>query len=177
MMAFLIYNIIKKTILLLILLFANCYFSFAQINHELKKIKCLDKMPNTYEQIKDLDTIFILYYKSDLDGFEQNAFNKKGSKYNSYNFFNVQFFPLQIYDEIGYEKVNFREPLIMYKRKSFITKNIERTIDVRFLKKYHYYIYTDFYRRKRTTFIIDLDSKVKNKYKIIQVNYPRYIVE
>ena len=177
MMAFLIYNIMKKTILLLILLFANCYFSFAQINHELKKIKCLHKMPNNYEQIKDLDTIFILYYKSDLDGFEQNTVNTIGNDFNNYNFFNVQIFPLQIYDEIGYEKVNFREPLIMYKRKSFITKNIERTIDVRFLKKYHYYIYTDFYRRKRTTFIIDLDSKVKNKYKIIQVNYPRYIVE
>ena len=167
----------KKTILLLILLFANCYFSFAQINHELKKISCLDKMPNTYEQIKDLDTIFILYYKSDLDGFEQNAFNKKGSKYNSYNFFNVQFFPHQIYDEIGYEKVTFREPIIMYKKKSFITKNMIRTIDVQFLRKFYYEIYTDFYRKKRITFIIDLDSKVKNKYKIIQVNYPRYIVE
>ena len=167
-----------KNILVIILIFTvNGFTVSAQNNAELNKIKCLDKMPDTYEQIKDLDTIFILYFKSDLDGFEQNAFNKKGSKYNSYNFFNVQIFPLQIYDEIGYEKVNFREPLIMHKRKSFISKNVERTIDVRFLKKYHYYIYTDFYRRKRTTFIIDLDSKVKNKYKIIQVNNPEYIVE
>jgi hypothetical protein len=163
--------------LITILIFLHCNVGFSQENKELKKIKCLNKMPDTYEQIRDLDTIFILYYKSDIKKFEQNAVNRPGNDFNNYNFFNVQIFPLQIYDEIGYEKVNFREPLIMYKRKSFITKNIERTIDVKFLKKYHYYIYGDFYRRKRITFIIDLDSKNKNKYKIVQVNYPRYIVE
>lgn len=171
------YNIMKHILIFLFFFVINSFNGYTQINPELKKIKCLDKMPSTYEQVKDLDTIFILYYKSDLEKFEQNTVNSIGNDFNNYNYFNVQFFPLQIYDEIGYEKVNFREPIIMYKKKSFITKNMIRTIDVQFLRKFYYEIYTDFYRKKRITFIIDLDSKVKNKYKIIQVNYPRYIIE
>lgn len=167
----------KNLVFILVFFIINTHGVFAQDIPELKKIKCLDKMPNTYEQIKDIDTIFILYYKSDLEKFEQNMVNTPGHFFNNYNFFNYQYFPLQIYDEVGYDKVNFREPLVMYKRKSYITKNIKKTIDVHFLRKFNYEIYTDFYRRNRITFIIDLDTKIKNKYKIIQVNYPRYIIE
>ena len=165
----------KNIVIILIYLISNVGFS--QENKELKKIKCLDSMPNTYEKIKDLDTLFILYYKSDLKKFEQNLVNIPGHYFNNYNFFNYQYFPLQIYDEINYKKFNFREPIIMYKKKSFISKNIRRTIDVHFLRKFAYEIYTDFYTRERITFIIDLDSKNKNKYKIVQVNRPRYIIE
>lgn len=34
-----------------------------------------------------------------------------------------------------------------------------------------------FYTKKRVLFIVDLDTKIKNKYKIIQVNYPLYIID
>ena len=163
----------KKTILLLILLFANCYFSFAQINPELKKIKCQDKMPNTYEQIKDLDTMFILYYKSVVKGLEQKI-DKDVNGTTRYSFFNHHFFPVEIYDSVGLERLNFRQPIIMYKRKSYIRRNIKKTIDVTYLRKFSYNVHSDFYDRARITFIIDLDSKVKNKYKFIQVNRPYY---
>ena len=151
--------------------------SLSQENPEIKKIKCLKKMPVSYEQIKNNDTLFILYHKSTEKGFEQNKIDIKNYDGNSYYFYNYIHFPLEIYDYEGFEKVNFRNPIVMYKTKSFIRKRLKNTIDVYFLKKFSYEFYTDFYDKKRVTFVIDLDSKIKNKYKIVQVNNPIRIIE
>jgi hypothetical protein len=159
--------------IIIIIIFLHCNIGFSQENKELKKIKRLDKMPNTYEQIKDLDTIFILYYKSVVKGLEQKI-DKDVNGTTRYSFFNHHFFPVEIYDIVGLERLNFRQPIIMYKRKSYIRRNIKKTIDVTYLRKFSYNVHSDFYDRARITFIIDLDSKVKNKYKIIQVNRPHY---
>ena len=150
---------------------------YSQENTALKKIKCLKKMPKSYEQIKNNDTLFILFHKSTEKGFEQNKNEVENSTNRSYYFYNYIYFPLEIYDYEGFEKVNFRNPIVMYKTKSFIRKRLKNTIDVYFLKKFSYEFYTDFYDKKRVTFVIDLDSKIKNKYKIVQVNNPIRIIE
>ncbi len=102
----------------------------------------------------------------------------KNYEYNSYYFYNHIHFPLKISEYLKSGIVNFLKPIEMYKSKSFIYKNIKKTIDVYYLKKFGYEFYTDFYdKKKRITFIIDLDTKIKNKYKIIQVNNPTYVIE
>ena len=130
-----------------------------------------------YEKFIENDTIYILYYKSNVNGFEQNKIDVENYDGNSYYFFKYVHFPLDIYDLDGFEKVNFRKPIEMYKSESFICKNIERTIDVFYLKNYDNKIYKDFYTKKRIFFIIDLDSKMNNNYKIRQVNYPINIID
>lgn len=65
----------------------------------------------------------------------------------------------------------------MYKSKSFICKNIERTIDIFYLKNNATKIFNDFYTKKRVLFIVDLDTKIKNKYKTVQVNNPLHIID
>ena len=131
--------------ILIILFFLNSNVGFSQENKELKKIKCLKKMTSTYEKFQKNDTIYILYYKSNEKGFEQNKIDVKNYDGNSYYFYNYVHFPLSIYDLNGFEKINFREPIEMYKSKSFICKNIERTIDVGYLKSYTPNIYNNFY--------------------------------
>ena len=34
-----------------------------------------------------------------------------------------------------------------------------------------------FYTKKRVLFIVDLDTKIKNKYKTVQVNNPLHIID
>ena len=163
--------------IIIILFFLNSNVGFSQENKELKKIKCLKKMTSTYEKFQKNDTIYILYYKSNEKGFEQNKIDVENYDGNSYIFFNYVHFPLSNYDLNGFEKINFREPIEMYKSKSFICKNIERTIDIFYLKNNATKIFNDFYTKKRVLFIVDLDTKIKNKYKIIQVNNPLHIID
>lgn len=160
-----------------LIIFIFSITGFSQENKELKKIKCLKKISCNYEKFLKNDTIFILYYKSNVKGLEQNKIDLENYDSNSYIFFNYHNFPLDIYDRQGFEKVNFRKPIEMYKSKSFICKNIERTIDVFYLKNYARKIFNDFYTKSKIIFIIDLDSKLNNKYKIRQVNYPIYIID
>jgi hypothetical protein len=150
---------------------------FSQENKELKKIKCLKRMPVTCEKLQKNDTIYILYHKSNLIGFEQNKIDIENYERNSYYFYGYIHFPLDIYDYDGFEKVNYRKPIEMYKTESFICKNINKVIDINFLKKCGYKFHADFYDEKKIIFVIDLDIKVKNKYKIVQVNKPIYIEE
>ena len=163
--------------IIILLIFFNCDIGFSQENKEIKKIKCLKNMACNYEKLIKNDTIFILYYKSNVKGLEQNKIDIENYDSNSYIFFNYHHFPLDIYDRQGFEKVNFRKPIEMYMSKSFICKNIERTIDVSYLKNNANKIFNDFYSKKRVLFIIDLDTKIKNKYKIRQVNNPLYIID
>ncbi len=150
---------------------------FSQENHKLRKIKCLKDMPSTFEEIQKFDTIYVLYHKSNLKGLEQNKIDIENYEGNSYYFYSYIHFPLDIYDYDGFEKVNYKKPIEMYKKKSFICQNINKVIDVSFLKKCGYKFHAYFYDKKKIIFIIDLDAKVKNKYKIVQVNKPRYIQE
>lgn len=166
----------KKIIVFVLLIF---YLNpiYAQSIKHLKKIKCFQKMPQFYEQIEKLDTLYILFTESSEKGFEQELVNLTNHDFNNYNFYQNIFFPLDIYEFDMFTKINFRKPHIMYASKSFICKNAKKIIDVYFLKKFSYEINFSFYKKKRTTFIINLDSKIKNKYKIIEVNIPTYVIE
>lgn len=64
----------------------------------------------------------------------------------------------------------------MYKKKSYICKNMYRTIDVLFLSKFEMHFGLTFFE-DTVFFIIELDSKEKGKYRLIQVNRPIYIQE
>ncbi len=162
-----------KNIVITLYFLVNIHLAQSQQNAEIKKMKCLSHRIINYEQIQKYDTIYIVYHKSKEKEFEQDNLYINDSKNKSYYFYNYLYFPTQIYEIQGFEKVNFKEPLIFYKSKSFICKNKDKVINVYFLKKHA----RQFYERKRITFIIDLDTKIKNKYKIVQVNNPGYIIE
>ena len=173
-----IYNPIKtKNTFWLFVFITSIINLYSQESATLKKIKSLKKMPKSYEQIINNDTLFILYHKSTEKGYEQNKIEIKNYDGNSYYFYNYIHFPLAIFEYQGFDRINYRNPIVMYKSKSFICNKLKNTIDVYFLKKFSYEFYTDFYDKKRITFIIDLDIKINNKYKIVQVNQPTYIVE
>lgn len=130
--------------ILIILIYLISSVGFSQENKELKKIKCLKKITSTYEKFQKNDTIYILYYKSNEKGFEQNKIDVKNYDGNSYYFYNYVHFPLDIYEKEGFEKTSFTKPIEMYKSKSFICKNIERTIDIFYLKNNATKIFNDF---------------------------------
>jgi hypothetical protein len=46
----------KNLVFILVFLIVNAHGVCAQENPELKKIKCLENMPDTYEKIKELAT-------------------------------------------------------------------------------------------------------------------------
>lgn len=144
---------------------------------ELQNLKCLKDMPNTYEEIQNKDTIYILYHKSDIKGYEQNNINYKNPEIDSYYFYNYIHFPMYLYDYDKFKMINIQKPQASFVKIKIICKKIKQTIDVCFLKKFGYEFYVDFYKTKRTTFIIDLDKKIKNRYKVIQVNNPTYIID
>lgn len=128
------------------------------------------------EEITIHDTIFILYNKSAEKDYEQDKIDVKDYEGNSYYFFNEVHFPLRIYDRDGFNKINYRNPIVMYKSKSFICKNIKKAIDVFTMKKFGRALYQNLYLKKPIIFIIDLDSKIKNRFKIVQVNLPEIIM-
>ena len=134
-------------------------------------------MPKSMDDIVTMDTIFVLYQKSNDKKLIQIKYDNNTDKYKQYEFMNDIVFPMQIFDYERFNRVNIREPKIMYKKKLYICKNMYRTIDVNFLSKFEMHFgLTDF--KKGTVFlIIELDSKVKGKYKIVQVNHPEYIQE
>lgn len=166
----------KRLLIYLLLLFFS-YNMLSQRHKELKKIKCLEKMAVSCEEFKKQDTIYILYYESNVSGLEQNKLQIPNYKDNGYYFNSYNQFPLKIYDLDGFNKVNYKKPVEMYKTKSFICENIDKVVDVNFLKKCDFHFHADFFNKKKIIFIIDLDAKVKNKYKIIQVGKPRYIID
>jgi hypothetical protein len=135
--------------IIILLIFLNCDIGFSQENKEIKKLKCLKKMTCNYENFRENHTIYILHYKSNIKGFEQNKIDVENYDGDTYNFFNYVHFPSDIYDLNGFEKINYRKPMEMYKSKSFICKNIERTIDVAYLKNNAPKIYNDFYSKKK----------------------------
>lgn len=53
--------------LIIIVIFFSVINVFSQENKELKKIKCLKRMPITCEKLQKNDTIYILYHKSNLE--------------------------------------------------------------------------------------------------------------
>ena len=164
----------KKISLIALIFFIN--LGNAQGLKEFKKLKCLKNKMASLENVLALDTVFILYYKSDKNGFEQGRYDAKYYLENRY-VLGKTMFSYQIYDFEGEKKVNFRDPNIMDKSKNYICKNRERIIDVNFFINNWYILYNHFNEVKPILYVIDLDQKVKHKYKIVQVNHPSYVIE
>jgi hypothetical protein len=152
---------------------------FPQENKKLKRFKCFDKMPTNMDGIAAVDTLFILYQKSNDEKLIQGKSENIDDRYKQYHFMNSTVFPMQIFDySEDFKRVNIREPKIMYKNKSYICKNMYRTIDVNFLHNWEVrFGLTNNFNKGTVFFIVELDTKVKGKYKIVQVNRPRYIEE
>lgn len=153
------------------------YNAFSQENKELIKIKCLKNMPTTFEEIQNQDTIYVLYHKSNEKGLEQDLVDTKDYEIDSYYFYNFLHFPLYLYEYNLFDKVNIRKPKAEYRKESFICKNIKKTIDIYFIRKFGYDLYEQCYKKTHIIYIIDLDCKLKNKYKLVQVNNPIFVVE
>jgi hypothetical protein len=148
---------------------------FPQENVKLKRFKCFDNMPKTMDCIANMDTIFVLFQKSNDKKLVQIKYEDRPDEYKRYKFINHLFFPMQVYYYSNLEKVKV-QPAIMYKTKSYICKNMYRTVDVNFLYRYEMHFGLTFFE-KTIFLIVELDSKVKGKYKIIQVDKPDYIQE
>jgi hypothetical protein len=160
--------------LVLFLIFFSFQPMLSQKKIKLKKFKCCQKMPQNMDNILKSDTIFILYQKSDDKIFIQGQSENSEYHYKQYNFMNSIVFPVQLFDYENWKRVNIRESKIIYKKKSDICKNMYRTIDVKFLFKFEMHFGLTFF--KETVFyIIELDSKINGKYKLIQVNNPEYV--
>jgi hypothetical protein len=150
---------------------------FPQENVKLKKFRCFKNMPKNVDEIAAVDTLFILYQKSNDEKLIQGKSENIDDRYKQYHFMNSTVFPMQIFDEEDFKRVNIREPKIMYKKKSYICKNMYRTIDVNFLYNWELRFSVADFKKDIIFFIVELDSKVKGKYKIVQVNWPMYIIE
>ena len=160
-----------------ILMFINCFFFYSQGSKEFLKLKCLNQMPLTMKDIENQDILYIIYYKSDKKGFEQNIINVNNYEIDSYYFCNFFHYPLYLYDYNKFEKKNIRKPKPMFKNSRFICKNIKKTIDISFIKKFGYDIYQLCNNKKIDIYIIDFDIKFKNKFKITQVNRPTFVID
>lgn len=162
-----------KNLIYLILFLVNIFTAYSQDNRPLKKFRCFKNMPKNIDDIKNVDTIFVIYQKSNEEKFEQSKTDIAGTEYRRYNFGPLIYFPMEIFEYDNFERRNFQEPAVFYRKKSFLCKNTYRTIDVYFLQKWGWQFILKFYDQKKTIFfLIDLDSKTKGKYKIVQVNTP-----
>lgn len=164
----------KYQLICIIILFFSCSM-FSQENVKLKKIRCFKNMPKSMDGIADMDTIFVLFQKSDDKKLVQVKYEDRPDEYKRYKFINHLFFPMQVYNYSDSTKVKV-QPAIMYKSKRFICKNMYRTIDVNFLYKYEMHFGLTFFKNT-VFFIVELDAKVHGKYKIVQVDKPDYIQE
>jgi hypothetical protein len=126
--------------------------------------------------IAAMDTIFILFQKSDDKKLVQVKYEDRPDEYKRYEFIRYLFFPMQVFNYSDSIKVKV-QPAIMYKTKSYICKNMYRTVDVNFLYKWEMHFGLADFKKDAVFFIIELDSKVKGKYKIVHVNRPKFIQE
>jgi hypothetical protein len=134
-------------------------------------------MPKTMNGLETMDTIFIIYQKSSDTKYIQGKSENSFVRYNQYNFINSTVFPMEIFDYKDWKRINIREPKIMFKKKSYICKNMYRTIDVNFLYNWELRFATANFKKNTVFFVVELDTKVKCKYKITQVNWPEFIIE
>lgn len=159
-----------------ILIFFISIDMFSQENKELKKFRCFKDMPQNMDGIEAMDTIFVIYQKSEDKKYIQGK-GENINGYKQYYFMNTLVFPILIFDYQDWKRVNIRQSKIMFKKKSYICKNMYRTIDVKFLYNWELRFSVANFKKNTVFFIVELDTEVKCKYKIIQVNWPEFIVE
>lgn len=141
----------------------------------LKNWKCFKEMPVNVENIKTNDTLFVIYQKSDIKGFQQRKiYNRLAEDYEYYLFGKYFSFPIQIFDYVNWKRVNYREPKILYKNKKYICRNMYRTVDVKFLVNWGMKLEATKVDSIVHFFIVEIDNSIGEFYKIVQVNRPIY---
>lgn len=124
----------------------------------------------TLEDIKKLDTIYLLF----KGGKGQKKIMIPNYDNNGYIFKENLFF------KTGYIDTSFvkgRKTINFFKHISFLKKNQEKIIKMKFFEEYsRLQIVESFAEKPRIYYIIDIDEIKKHKIKLIEVNTPRFII-